>query len=201
MATLYESGIDVEGNDELAQVINASMHALTASYRAGSPYSSAPEGLISTRYSGHAFWDVETWQWPTFLAFWPDQARNLLDYRVDLAPQAAANAALRPSPFLPFYPKNGSEAAARPSLAGMRFPWESALAGIEQCSGNGEDHVMGDIATAFRQYWHATRDADWLRRAGWPVIKGIATFYASRATSIRRPDGGVSWHIARTMGE
>jgi hypothetical protein len=38
------------------------MHALLGAYRNDSKYSSAPEGLAATRYNGHAFWDVETWQ-------------------------------------------------------------------------------------------------------------------------------------------
>jgi trehalose/maltose hydrolase-like predicted phosphorylase len=42
-----------------------------ASYRDDSKYSSAPEGLVATRYEGDAFWDCETWQWPTWLAFFP----------------------------------------------------------------------------------------------------------------------------------
>ena len=92
MDELHAPGIEVAGNAELAQVVNSSMHALLGSYRADSPYSSAPEGLVSTRYSGHAFWDVETWQWPTWLVFWPDQAQAALQYRVDLMPQAAENA-------------------------------------------------------------------------------------------------------------
>ena len=120
MDDLHRYGIEVVGNLELAQVVNASVHALLSSYRDDSPYSSAPEGLISTRYSGHAFWDVETWQWPTWLAFWPEQARAALQYRVELMGQAGRNAKQYGSSiFLHDWARNDS---SRPTLEGLRYP-------------------------------------------------------------------------------
>ncbi len=122
VAALNTVGIEVEGNLELAQVVNSSMYALISAYRKGGIYGGAPEGLVSTRYFGDAFWDVETWQWPTLLAFWPEEAKACLDYRSSLVDAAAANAKLP----LPFYPPNS------PPHDGLRFPWHSALAGVEQ---------------------------------------------------------------------
>ena len=43
-----------------------------------------------------------------------------------------------------------------------------------------EQHVSGDIGFAVRQYWYNTGDAQWLREIGWPLVKGIASFYAAR---------------------
>ena len=145
------AGIEIEGNLELARVVNSSLYALLGAYRNDSRYSSAPEGLVSTRYSGHAFWDVETWQWPTWLVFWPDQAYAALQYRVELMGQAAENSA-HLSIWLHDFPPSGPMDRFEPKrLEGLRFPWESALAGIEQCSPSDENHVVGDIALAFRQ--------------------------------------------------
>ena len=56
VAELNEPGIEVEGNLQLARMVNSSIYALLGAYRNDSKYSSAPEGLVSTRYSGHAFW-------------------------------------------------------------------------------------------------------------------------------------------------
>jgi hypothetical protein len=195
MERLHTPGIEVEGNVTLARVVNASLHALLVSFREDSDQSSAPEGLISTRYSGHAFWDVETWQWPTWLLFWPEQARKVLDYRARLSQQAADNARF-PSA-LPYFNRSDTR-IPYPQLEGLRFPWESALTGIEMCPGNGEDHIMGDIATAFRQYYWATQDGDWLNQTGWPVIQGIAQFYASRVTV--DPRNASIYHIVGSMG-
>ena len=35
---------------------------------------------------------------------------------------------------------------------------------------------------AARQYWYATADKDWLGAIGFPLAKGVAEFYAKRAT-------------------
>ena len=43
-----------------------------------------------------------------------------------------------------------------------------------------EQHVSGDIAFAVRQYYYATADTAWLRAVGWPLVKGVAAFYAAR---------------------
>jgi trehalose/maltose hydrolase-like predicted phosphorylase len=36
------------------------------------------------------------------------------------------------------------------------------------------------IATAFRQYYFSTQDTEWLRTAGFPMMNGLAQYYASR---------------------
>lgn len=185
MTALNVPGIDVEGNLELSRVVNASLYALLGAYREDSPYSSAPEGLAATRYYGDALWDVETWQWPTWVAFWPEMARKALEYRARLMHQAELNARN----------VNQSMPVIRPVSDGLRFPWQSALAGIEQCPGNDEDHLQGDIALAFKQYWYVTNDVQWLKSVGFPVIEGIARFYVSRASYY---DG--AFHIGNTTG-
>jgi trehalose/maltose hydrolase-like predicted phosphorylase len=134
------------------------------------------------------------------LAFWPEQARGLLQYRADpLRVAAARQNAQQPAcsmvdPLRDFC--NTSALGPRPRLEGLRFPWQSAVAGVEQCASNDEDHIMGDIATAFRQYWIATHDVAWLKVSGWTVMEGIAQFYASRVQ--QSADG--RYHIIGTCG-
>jgi trehalose/maltose hydrolase-like predicted phosphorylase len=48
--------------------------------------------------------------------------------------------------------------------------------------GEREIHVNADIAIAQWQYWLATHDLQWLKQSGWPVIRNLADFWASRAT-------------------
>jgi trehalose/maltose hydrolase-like predicted phosphorylase len=74
-------------------------------------------------------------------------------------------------------------------FAGAMYPWEadpengseqtphSALALAES-----EIHVNAAVAVAQWQYYLATHDRDWLRRHGWPVIRDVARFWASRVT-------------------
>ena len=104
--------IIVGDNLELGRVINASTYALLATVRADTAYSSSPGGLSTNAYNGHAFWDVETWMWPTWLLFQPAIAKAALQYRVDRIAQARENAALH-------------------GFEGLMFPWESAFSGTE----------------------------------------------------------------------
>lgn len=50
--------------------------------------------------------------------------------------------------------------------------------------------MSADISPAMWQYWLATGDTRWLADKGWPVLRGIADFWVSRAT--RNSDGGYS---------
>ena len=69
------------------------------------------------------------------------------------------------------------------------YPWESDPEnGTEQTPhaayvlGESEIHVNADVAIAQWQYYLATHDRDWLRAHGWPAIREVARFWASRAT-------------------
>ncbi|NEE35239.1 hypothetical protein G3M53_58690, partial [Streptomyces sp. SID7982] len=53
-----------------------------------------------------------------------------------------------------------------------------------------QNHLQGDVSLAVWQYYLATGDRDWLAARGWPLLKGIADFWRSRATA--NPDGSYS---------
>lgn len=123
--------------------------------------------------------------WPNMLLLEPTSAASQLQYRFNRKDEA-----------LEYARNNG-----RP---GLQFPWESAFTGVECCAGNGkilkwglyEQHINGDIAYAMQQYYWATRDINWLRSLAFPVIKGLAEFWAGRATP--NPDG--SYSLNEVMG-
>eukprot|EP00937_MAST-01D_sp_MAST-1D-sp2_P003242 g3242.t1 len=180
-ASRIEVAGDGPGAAELARVVNASMYALLSAVREGVFYSSSPGGLATNSYHGHAFWDVETWMWPNWLLFHPALARDALRYRADRLARARANAAAH-------------------GFGGAMFPWESAFTGAEVDPAPGtttEEHLQGDIAFAFYQYWQATRDLAWLRGA-YPVFEGIAQFWASKA--VPAADGSGRYSIPHIMG-
>ncbi|ELR20704.1 glycosyl hydrolase family 65 central catalytic domain containing protein [Acanthamoeba castellanii str. Neff] len=176
---IWEAGIEVGARFELGQAVNSSIYYLLSSIRAGDyetnssrfgsafrvkSYSVSPGSLATTGYSGHSFWDGETWMYPTMALFYPEVARNLLQYRSDRIPEASANAAL-----------NGFK-------VGLKFPWESGYTGSEVCPwppGLFEHHLMGDIALAVQQYWRLTRDKQWLKEEGINLAVGIAAFWIS----------------------
>jgi trehalose/maltose hydrolase-like predicted phosphorylase len=68
------------------------------------------------------------------------------------------------------------------------YPWEADERGRETTprfaiqNARSEIHVNGDVAVAQWQYYLATGDSTWLAREGYPVIRGTADFWVSRAT-------------------
>jgi trehalose/maltose hydrolase-like predicted phosphorylase len=183
-ARLWSSRIDVLGNAALATEVRASEFYLLASTRAGVNWSASPAGLSSNDYSGHIFWDAETWMYPSLLATQPDMALGMDTYRFKRLAAAEAN-------------------ARATGYQGARFPWESALDGTEQIpnpsintEGVFEIHITADVALAQWQYYLASGDRSWLASRGWPVIAGAAEFWASRAAL--GADG--RWHILHVTG-
>jgi trehalose/maltose hydrolase-like predicted phosphorylase len=175
-AALWKSDIVVSGDAQLQRQVRAAFFSLLASVRDDTPWAPSPGGLSSDGYNGHVFWDSETWMYPSLLATEPAIAAQSLQYRVDRLPAAYRY-------------------AADTGWSGARYPWESALSGGEDTptwanTGLYEIHVSADISLAMWQYWLATGDLKWLTGKGWPVLKGIADFWVSRAT--RNADGSYS---------
>ncbi len=183
-AGMWRGRIDVLGNPSLATIVNASQFYLWSSTRAGVNWSISPAGLSSNGYSGHIFWDAETWMYPSLLAQHPDVAAGIDNYRYDRLRAAEQH-------------------AAQTGYKGARFPWESALDGTEQIpppvsvnsEGLYEQHITADIALAQWQYYLATGNKRWLRTRGWPVLSRTAQFWASRVTG-----SGGRYHINHVTG-
>jgi trehalose/maltose hydrolase-like predicted phosphorylase len=149
-------------------------------------------GLTGVAYSGHVFWDTETFLLPFYTFTWPEAARALLLYRYHTLPAARAK-------------------ASRLGYRGALYAWESTDSGDEttptsavgpdgkvvaiRC-GTDEQHVSADIAYAVWQYWQATGDDTFLLEAGAEIILETARFWASRARL--EPDG--RYHIRGVIG-
>jgi protein-glucosylgalactosylhydroxylysine glucosidase len=84
---------------------------------------------------------------------------------------------------------------------GLMFPWEASpgtACEAAPAAGSGADyehHVSLGVAHAFAQYGYATRDADYLRREAWPIVRGVAEWLQSRVQKSAR-----GYEIRRTMG-
>jgi trehalose/maltose hydrolase-like predicted phosphorylase len=68
---------------------------------------------------------------------------------------------------------------------GAMFPWESSDEGSEDTpvwalTGPFQHHITGCVGWAFWKYYQATQDKLWLRDRGYPVLKEVADFWASR---------------------
>ncbi|MEV2250631.1 discoidin domain-containing protein [Streptomyces sp. NPDC050147] len=176
---LWRSDIEVPGHGDLQSWVRSAQYGLLSSTRPGSADSISPTGLSSDNYAGLVFWDAETWMYPALLAAHPDLARSVVEYRYRTRDAARANARKLGHP-------------------GLFYPWTSASKGDLEAECHSVDpphcrtqnHLQSDIALAAWQYYLATKDTHWLRTRGWPVIKGIAEFWADRAT--RNADGSYS---------
>jgi trehalose/maltose hydrolase-like predicted phosphorylase len=65
------------------------------------------------------------------------------------------------------------------------FPWESSDEGTEDTpvwalTGPFQHHITGCVGWAFWKYYQVTKDKQWLRERGYPVLKEVADFWASR---------------------
>ncbi|WP_406217954.1 discoidin domain-containing protein [Streptomyces decoyicus] len=176
---LWRSDIEVKGRRDLQSWVRSAQYGLLSSTRAGSDNSIGPTGLTSDNYAGEVFWDAETWMYPGLLASHPALARSIVDYRYKTRAGARAN-------------------AEKLGYKGLFYPWTSGSKGDlwNECHSwdpphcKTQNHLMGDISLATWQYYLATKDTAWLKSRGWPVLKGIAEFWASRAT--RNADGSYS---------
>jgi alpha,alpha-trehalose phosphorylase len=153
----------VEGDDEMQQAVRfALFHLLQATAR-GERRAIPAKGLTGSGYDGHAFWDSETFVMPVLTYTWPRAARDALHWRYDTLDLAR-------------------ERAQQLNLAGAAFPWRT-IAGRE-CSGywpasTAAFHVSADVSDAVLRYVRATRDEEFMREVGVPVLIETARMWMS----------------------
>ncbi|MGK7388847.1 MAG: glycoside hydrolase family 65 protein [Candidatus Cyclobacteriaceae bacterium M2_1C_046] len=163
---LWESDIIIEGDDEVQRDVRSALYHLYSFAREGTAYSLSPMGLSGLGYNGHVFWDTELWMYPPLLIMKPQIARSLLEYRFQRLDAAKQNAFAH-------------------GYKGAMFPWESADDGSEDTpvwalTGPFQHHITGCIGWAFWKYYQVSKDKEWLRTRGFPVLKEVADFWISR---------------------
>ncbi|MFH8609753.1 glycosyl hydrolase family 65 protein [Streptomyces sp. NPDC018029] len=182
---LWRSDIEVRGRRDMQAWVRSAQYGLLSNTREGAANSIAPAGLTSDNYAGLVFWDAETWMYPALLATRPELARSVVDYRYRTRAKAREN-------------------ARELGYRGLFYPWNSGSSGdlAKECHSvdpphcRTQIHLQSDISLATWQYYLATKDTRWLRERGWPVMKGIAEFWAGRVS--RNKDG--SYSIKDTAG-
>lgn len=176
----------------IEQVLRFNAYHLRSAIDHDSRVSIGARTLSGPGYQGHVFWDVEIFLLPFFLHTFPELAKHLLEYRHRTLDGARRNAQ-----------KLGYEGAC--------YAWESTVTGedvtprkvvmqttgkeIPVFNGTEEIHVTADVAYAVWQYWEATADREFLRRAGVEILAETARFWASRCTSSLG-----SYHIHGVVG-
>ncbi len=163
---LWKSDIVIEGDAQVQKDVRFALYHLYSFARAGTAYSLSPMGLSGLGYNGHVFWDTELWMYPPLLVMQPSIAKSLLEYRYQRLEAAKKNAFSH-------------------GFKGAMFPWESSAEGTEDTpvwalTGPFQQHITGCVGWAFWKYFQVTKDKIWLKERGYPVLKEVADFWASR---------------------
>ncbi|WP_321519084.1 glycoside hydrolase family 65 protein [uncultured Bacteroides sp.] len=163
---LWDSDITIEGDLVAQQDVHNMMYHLYSFVREGSALSISPMGLSGLGYNGHIFWDADTWMFPALLMLHPEMARSFVDYRFDRLEAAKKN-------------------AFEHGFRGAMYPWESSDSGFEETpvwalSGTFEHHISGCVALAAWNYYLVTKDKQWLKEKGFPIIRATAEFWLDR---------------------
>jgi trehalose/maltose hydrolase-like predicted phosphorylase len=178
-AKLWESDIILEGNESsgtnqaansvpmIQNAIHSALYHLYSFVREGTGYSMSPMGLSGLGYNGHVFWDTELWMYPPLLALHPEMAKSTMEYRYNGLEKAKLN-------------------ASGYGYKGAKYPWEGDDTGQESTpvwalTGPFQHHITGCVGYAMWKYFQVTQDKEWLRKRGYPVLKEVADFWASRA--------------------
>ena len=168
-ATLWQSDIRIDGDPQAQRAVHSDLYYLLSNATPDTAWAVGACGLTSG-YVGHIFWDSDSWIFPALVLLHPQRAKSLVMFRDRTLPAAQQRARAR-------------------GLKGAMYPWEAdPQNGTEQTPhfayvlGEREIHVNADIAIAQWQYYLATGDRAWLKQHGWPVIRDIARYWASRVT-------------------
>ena len=166
---LWQSDIEIDGDPRAQQVAHSELYYLLAGSTPDTGWAVGP-CAITLCYIGHVFWDSDSWIFPALLLLHPRHAQSLADFRERTLAAAEAR-------------------AKQHGFAGAMYPWESdPQTGSDVTPhsavvlSDSEIHVNSEVAIAQWQYYLATRDRSWLRTRGWPVIRAVARFWASRAS-------------------
>jgi trehalose/maltose hydrolase-like predicted phosphorylase len=167
---LWRADIVIHGDPKAQRLAHSALYYLLVSTTADTGWATGPCGLTPC-YAGHVFWDSDTWVFPALLLLHPRHAQSLVSFRARTL--AAAE-----------------QRASRHGFKGAMYPWESdpqygtdVTPYSARVLSDSEIHVNADVAIAQWRYYLATLDRRWLAREGWPVIRAVARFYASRASA------------------
>ena len=149
-------------------------------------------GLHGEAYRGHIFWD-ELFILPFYFKHFPEVARSLMMYRYRRLDAARANAR-----------KNDRK--------GALIPWQIADTGEEETQEIHYNPMSGDwdpdlsrkqrhvsIAVAFNiiNYYHHTKDEDFLANEGGEMLLEIVRYWASKVIFDKADE---RYHVFRVMG-
>ncbi len=160
-----ERDIAIEGDEENQQGIRFCIFQLGQTYHGAFPTDNiGAKGLTGEAYSGHAFWDTETYCLPYYLFNDPAAARDLLLFRYHTLAQAKERAKMLDckGACYPIATLNGHEACDL---------WQHASLQFQPSTG---------VAYGIRHYVNVTGDEEFLIGYGMEMLLEISRFLLSR---------------------
>jgi alpha,alpha-trehalose phosphorylase len=155
--------IQVGGQPELQQAIRWNLFQLAqATARAGVAGIPA-KGVTGSGYDGHYFWDQEVYLLPYMTYSNPDGARQVLEFRHEMLPDAKIR-------------------AKELSVDGALFPWRT-INGLEAsayyAAGTAQFHIAAAIAFATNRYLWASGDSEFRAGMGADLLIETARMWVS----------------------
>ena len=149
---------------EIEQALRYNLYQLNQSASTNHHMHIAAKGISGEGYEGHFFWDTEVYMLPFFILTDPKKAKELLLYRyfkLDESRNEARQLGIKRGAKIPWRTINGKEAS----------PYFLA--------GSAQVHINSDISLAIINYYHATRDIDFMFKYGLEIILETALFLLS----------------------
>lgn len=156
------SEVNITGDEKLNQALHYNLFQLTSSTGRDGKTNIPAKGLSGTGYEGHYFWDTEMYMSPFFDYTNPDIAKDLIEYRYHILDKSKARArklGVNEGALFAWRTINGEEASAY-------YP-----------AGTAQYHIDADIAYAIYRYYAVTRDTDFIRDYGFPIVLETARFW------------------------
>lgn len=140
------------------------------------------KGVSGSGYSGHYFWDTETYMLPFLTWTNPTMARNALGFRFSMLDAAR-------------------ERARELSVGGALFPWRTINgkeASAHYAAGTAQYHINADVAYALNQYIRSTGDLEFLDHEGVDILVETARMWVDLGFWRAGTEG--SFHIHGVTG-
>lgn len=157
------SDIVVAGQPELQQAIRWNLFQLAQATARANVAGIPAKGVTGSGYEGHYFWDQEVYLLPYLTYTNPDGARQVLEFRHGILPEAKIR-------------------AKELSVDGALFPWRT-INGLEAsayyAAGTAQFHIAAAIAFATNRYVWATGDAAFREGIGAELLIETARMWIS----------------------
>lgn len=164
----WKTDIQIEGSGpEVAhyqKVIRTCLYNLVSTTRPDGVFGLDACGFMQAGWNGSMFWDSDFFMRPVLQILHPELSLPALRYRVNRLKAAMENAKLQ-------------------GFEGADYPWQQRYSGAENTRKpyEREIHVNGCIVWSVWMHYQLTRDLEWLKKDGWPVIREVANFIVTQA--------------------